>query len=87
MLSLPGLRHDTGGADAGEAGRSVRGCEAGARAHYWAQPGRALACAIATFLLLVPANLLPFLTVYVAGVAITTRLASVCATIWTQGRG
>ncbi len=45
----------------------------------------ALACAIATFLLLVPANLLPFLTVHVAGVAITTRLASGCATISTQG--
>ncbi len=45
----------------------------------------ALACAIAALLLLFPANLLPFLTVHVAGVSLTTHLASGCATIWMQG--
>ena len=35
----------------------------------------ALACAFTTFLLLLPANLLPLMTVHIAGVARTTRLA------------
>ncbi len=45
----------------------------------------ALACAITTFLLLVPGNLMPLMTVHVAGITATTRLASGLAVAWRQG--
>jgi paraquat-inducible protein A len=45
----------------------------------------ALACAITTFLLLLPANLMPLMTVRVAGISATTHLASGLATAWRQG--
>jgi paraquat-inducible protein A len=45
----------------------------------------ALACALTTLVLLVPANLLPFFTVRVAGISVTTRMGSGLATMWGQG--
>lgn len=45
----------------------------------------ALACALATILLLIPASTLPFFTVHLAGISVTTRMGSGLATIWTQG--
>lgn len=45
----------------------------------------ALACSAATLLLLVPANLLPFLTTSVLGVSRHSRLASGAAAMWTDG--
>jgi paraquat-inducible protein A len=44
----------------------------------------ALGCAIATLLLLLPANLMPVMTVQVAGISRSTWLASGLATIWHQ---
>lgn len=44
----------------------------------------ALACAIATLLLLLPANLMPAMTVHLAGISRSTWLASGIATIWDQ---
>ena len=44
-----------------------------------------LACAITTLLLLIPANLLPGMTVHIAGLATTTRLGSGLITAWHQG--
>ena len=45
----------------------------------------ALACAIATLLLLLPANLLALMTVHVAGITESTQLASGLGTFWRQG--
>ena len=45
----------------------------------------ALACAAATFLLLWPANLLPFLTTTVLGVSRQSRLASSATAMWRDG--
>ena len=45
----------------------------------------ALACGIATLLLLVPANLMPVLTVHVAGIEVPTHLASGLLTASRQG--
>src|SRR5579875_2487642 len=45
----------------------------------------ALACALATFLLLFPANLLPLMTVHIAGVTRSTHLGSGLFTDWNQG--
>lgn len=45
----------------------------------------ALACAFTTFLLLFPANLLPLMTVHIAGVARTTHLADGLLVAWRQG--
>ncbi len=45
----------------------------------------ALACAITTFLLLLPTNLMPLMTVHVAGITATTHLASGLAIAWRQG--
>lgn len=44
----------------------------------------ALACSIATFLLLLPANLMPVMTLHVAGISRSTWLASGVATVWRQ---
>lgn len=44
----------------------------------------ALACAIATFLLLLPANLLPIMTLHVAGISRSTWIGSGVAVIWRQ---
>ncbi len=49
------------------------------------RPDAALACAIATFLLLLPANLMPVMTVRIAGVSASTWLTSGLATSWHQG--
>lgn len=45
----------------------------------------ALACAIATFLLLLRANLMPAMTLHLAGITRSTYLASGIATSWQQG--
>lgn len=45
----------------------------------------ALACSVATLLLLFPANLLPLMTVHVAGITDTTHLASGLLSTWRQG--
>lgn len=45
----------------------------------------ALACATATFLLLIPANLLPFLTTSTLGVSRQSRLLSSAHAMWTEG--
>src|SRR5580700_8327764 len=45
----------------------------------------ALACAAATLLLLIPANLLPFLTTSVFGVSRRSFLSSGALTMWTDG--
>ena len=45
----------------------------------------ALACSIATFLILLPANLLPLMTVRAAGLSSTTRLAAGLSTAWIEG--
>ena len=45
----------------------------------------ALACGLATLLLLVPANLMPIMTVHVAGIDDSTHLASGLLTAWGQG--
>jgi paraquat-inducible protein A len=44
----------------------------------------ALACAIATLLLLLPANLMPVMTIHVAGISRSTWIASGVVTIWRQ---
>ena len=44
-----------------------------------------LACSITTLLLLFPANVLPLMTVHVAGISDTTNLASGLVTAWKQG--
>ncbi len=44
----------------------------------------ALACAIATLLLLLPANLMPLMTVHVAGITDSTHLGSGLLTAWRQ---
>ena len=45
----------------------------------------ALACSIATFLILLPANLLPLMTVHAVGLSSTTRLAEGLGTAWREG--
>jgi paraquat-inducible protein A len=45
----------------------------------------ALACSIATFLLLFPANILPFMTVHIGGINRTTHLAQGLPLAWQQG--
>ena len=45
----------------------------------------ALACATATWLLLIPANLLPFLTTTIVGVSRQSRLWSSASSIWGEG--
>jgi paraquat-inducible protein A len=45
----------------------------------------ALACAIATFLLLLPTNMMTLMTVRVAGIATSTHLGSGVAVAWRQG--
>jgi len=44
----------------------------------------ALSCSIATLLLLLPANLMPIMTLHVAGISRSTWLASGLVTIWRQ---
>jgi paraquat-inducible protein A len=46
---------------------------------------RALACSVTTLLLLFPANILPFLTVQVAGISRSTHLAGGLPVAWHQG--
>jgi paraquat-inducible protein A len=45
----------------------------------------ALACAITTLLLLLPTNLMPLMTVNVAGITVSTHLGSGLAVAWRQG--
>jgi paraquat-inducible protein A len=45
----------------------------------------AIACSLATFLLLLPANFLPIMTINVAGISESTHLASGLGTSWQQG--
>jgi paraquat-inducible protein A len=45
----------------------------------------ALACAATTFLLLVPTNLMPLMTVNVAGITASTHLGSGVVIAWRQG--
>ncbi|HET9018446.1 MAG TPA: paraquat-inducible protein A, partial [Acetobacteraceae bacterium] len=45
----------------------------------------ALACALATLMLLIPANGLTLMTVHVAGIDDSTHLASGLGTFWAQG--
>ncbi len=45
----------------------------------------ALACSLATFLLLWPANFITLMTVQAAGIRVSTHLASGLATFWRQG--
>jgi len=45
----------------------------------------ALACSIATFLVLFPANILPLMTAHAMGLSSTTRLAEGLAAAWHQG--
>ena len=45
----------------------------------------ALACALATLLLLFPANFMPLMSVHVAGITVSTHLASGLRTAWQQG--
>lgn len=45
----------------------------------------ALACAITTLLLLLPTNLMPLMTVRVAGIAVSTHLGSGILVAWRQG--
>ena len=47
-------------------------------------PDAALACAAATLVLLVPANLMPFLTTSIFGVSRQSRLASSAGAMWTS---
>ncbi|MGH6987292.1 MAG: paraquat-inducible protein A [Caulobacteraceae bacterium] len=47
--------------------------------------GAALACAVATFILLIPANLLPLMTVNMLGNARTSVLASGIGALWGEG--
>jgi paraquat-inducible protein A len=52
---------------------------------HWRNLDAALACALATFLLLIPANLFPFLTTSVLEASRQSRLASASLIIWNEG--